>query len=204
MIEGLPKNKFEFKYSNIAPDVIKSLQVLKRTGWVKRGVENPESVYEHIVASRDLVVSEMDSLDEFSLKDKEEILDMLEIHDWAESDPKVGDQVVLKNNPDREALRKKKFLLEFQAMIKICGKLGDKGKRILELWQKFENRKDKASLFAGQVDKLQSIEKAFEYEQDGEKVSTQQFIDEYEEIIVHPVLVKRLQVLKKKLADIHK
>jgi|SRR3989339_95245 len=201
MIEEFQKNKFELKYSDIAPDVVKSLRVLKRTGWVKRGVENPESVYEHIVACRDLVISEISFLDEFSAKEKEEILDMLEIHDWAESDSRVGDQAILKTNPNREALRKKKFLLEFKAMIKICGKLGDKGKRILELWQKFENKKDAASLFARQVDKLQAMEKAFEYEQKGETVSTQEFIDQDEKEIIHSVLVNRLKILKKKLEN---
>jgi len=194
-----PKNKFELKYSNIAPSVIKNLQDLKRTGWVNRGVKTPESVQEHIVATRNLVISEIDSITEFSSLELEELLDMLEIHDWPESDETVGDLIILKTNTDKESLKKEKYKLELRAMTKICEKLGDKGKRIFELWMRFENGQDHISSFARQIDKYQAMEKAFEYEQNGEKVSTQEFIKHDEEKIIHPILVKRLQVLKQKL-----
>ena len=35
------------KLEEVAPEVYKSLHELKRTGWVERNVENPESVKEH-------------------------------------------------------------------------------------------------------------------------------------------------------------
>jgi len=199
-MEPFPKNKFELKYSNLAPDVIRNLQALKRTGWVNRGVRNPESVQEHIVATRNLVISEINSLVEFSPKEKEELLDMLEIHDWPESDEAVGDSVILKTNTNRENLKKEKYELELSAMTKICEKLGDKGKIIFELWMKFEDGQDPVSSLARQIDKYQAMEKAFEYEQDRQTVSTQEFIEHDEEKIIHPVLVKRLQALKQKLA----
>jgi putative hydrolase of HD superfamily len=201
-MESSPENKFKLKYVNIAPDVIERLQALKRTGWVRRGVNNPESVQEHSVACRSLVISEINSLTEFSAKEKEQLLDMLEIHDWAESDPTVGDLVILKTNADRETLRKEKSRLELEAITKICGKLGNKGKIILELWKRFEDGQSPLSSFANQVDKLQAMEKALEYEQEGQTVSTQDFIEHDEERIIHPVLVKRLQALKQKLANL--
>jgi len=198
-MEPFPKNKFELKYSNLAPDVIRNLQALKRTGWVNRGVRNPESVQEHIVATRNLVISEINSLVEFSPKEKEELLDMLEIHDWPESDEAVGDSVILKTNTNRENLKKEKYELELSAMTKICEKLGDKGKIIFELWMKFEDGQDPVSSLARQIDKYQAMEKAFEYEQDRQTVSTQEFIEHDEEKIIHPVLAKRLQALKQKI-----
>ena len=201
-MESSPKNKFELKYTNVAPDVIERLQALKRTGWVRRDVRNPESVQEHSVACRNLVISEINSLTEFTVKEKEELLDMLEIHDWAESDPGVGDLVILKTNVDRETLKKEKTRLELEAITKICEKLGDKGKIILELWKRFEDGQDSLSSFAHQVDKLQAMEKAFEYEKEGQTVSAQDFIEHDEERIVHMVLVKRLQALKQKLSGI--
>ncbi len=201
-MEASPKNKFELKYSAIAPEVIKSLQALKRTGWVRRGVKNPESVQEHTVALRNLVISEIDSLSEFSLTEKGEILDMLEIHDWPESDPDIGDIVIMKTDTDKEILKKEKSRRELEAMHRICEKLGDKGKRILELWIKFENNQDPISSFAHQVDKLQAMEKAFEYEASGETVSTEDFISHDKEKIVHPILVKRLQILKDRLSNL--
>jgi putative hydrolase of HD superfamily len=200
-MESYPKNKFELKYASIAPDVIERLQALKRTGWVKRNVRNPESVQEHSVALRDLVISEMNSLTEFSAKEKEELLDMLEIHDWAESDPNVGDRVILKNDAYKEILKKEKSKAELEAMVKICENLGNKGKIILELWKRFESEQDPLSSFAHQVDKLQAMEKAFEYEKEGQNVSAQDFIEYDEERIIHPVLVKRLQTLKQKLTN---
>ncbi len=199
MNETPPKNNSELKYSQIAPEVIKNLQALKRTGWVRRGVKNPESVYEHTVALRNLVVSEINNLTDFSTEEKQEILDMLEIHDWPESDPNVGDIVIMKTDPDREISKKEKSQLELEAIKKICEKLGDKGQRILELWMKFENGQDSLSSFAHQVDKLQAMEKAFEYEISGETVSTQDFISHDEHKIIHPILIKRLQALKEKL-----
>jgi putative hydrolase of HD superfamily len=201
-MEFPPENKFELKYVNIAPDVIERLQALKRTGWVRRGVNNPESVQEHSVTCRSLVISEINSLTEFSAKGKEDLLDMLEIHDWAESDPEVGDIVILETNANKETLKKEKARLELEAMTKICEKLGDKGRIILELWKRFENGQDALSSFAHQVDKLQAMEKAFEYEKEGQTVSAQDFIEHNEEKIIHPVLIRRLQALKQKLANL--
>ncbi len=195
-----PKNKFELKYSNLAPDVIRNLQALKRTGWVNRGVKNGESIQEHIIATRNLIISEINSLTEFSSRELEELLDMLEIHDWAESDAIVGDSVILKTNVNIDDLKKEKYELELSAMTKICERLGDKGKIILALWMKFENGQDPVSSLARQVDKYQAMEKAFEYEQDGENVSTQEFIEHDKEKIIHPILVRKLQALKQKLA----
>lgn len=202
MMQKIPtKNNLGLKYSNVAPGVVKSLQNLKRTGWVRRGVKNPETVQEHIVACRNLVIEEIPNLD-FSEKEAEEILDMLEVHDWPESDPRVGDLVILKDEINKENLKKEKSRLELEAMTKICEKIGDKGRKILELWKKFENGQNPPSSFARQVDKLQAMEKAFEYEKAGEKVSTKEFIDQHKEKIVHPVLLNRLRALYLKLPKV--
>ena len=69
---------------------------------------------------------------------------------------------------------------------------------------RFEKKEDANSIFANQLDKYQAIEKAFEYEQKGENVSTQQFIDYAEAGSTRSVLVKRLQDIKVKLANIAK
>lgn len=193
-------NRFELKYSSLAPDVVKNLSELSRTGWVKRGVKNPETVQEHIVAVRDLVISEMDKLVEFTTQEKEEILNMLEVHDWVESDSLVGDIVIItKDKEEKRMLKEKKFQLELEAMEKICSKLEDSGESILSLWIRFEEKSDSMATFANQVDKYQPIEKALEYEIIGENVSTQEFIDYAENGITHPILLNRLQRVKEKL-----
>ncbi|MCX6755512.1 MAG: HD domain-containing protein [Candidatus Nomurabacteria bacterium] len=197
---------FDLKYSELAPDVIKSLSELPRTGWVDRKVTNPETVQEHIIAVRELVISEIQNLDDFSPQEINETLDMLEVHDWPESDKKVGDIVIVTYDlEEKKRLKELKFKLELEAMTKICTPLGERGRRIFDLWMRFEKKEDRISIFANQVDKYQPFEKAFEYEERGEKkVSTQEFIDYSEKVIVYPALLRRLENLKLKLANLKK
>jgi 5'-deoxynucleotidase YfbR-like HD superfamily hydrolase len=46
----IQNKKSLLRLETVAPDVYQSLDDLKRTGWVNRGVENPESVKEHTEA----------------------------------------------------------------------------------------------------------------------------------------------------------
>lgn len=203
-MEKLPKRERDIsklKYTERASDIWEALGKLQRTGWVNRGVKNPESVQEHTIALRNLVIDLSNQLIEFSEKDKEDILDMLEVHDWAEAI--VGDLItVTKDEVLRAKMLKDKSKAETDAMTQICGPLGSAGTEIFNLWTRFEERKDPAALFAHQVDKYQAIEKAIEYEQNGENVSTQEFIEYAEKDIVHPVLVHRLIGVKGKLRNL--
>jgi 5'-deoxynucleotidase YfbR-like HD superfamily hydrolase len=202
-VETRDYNEFEPRYGRIAPDVVLRLQALKRTGWIRRGVENAESVQEHTIACRNLVITLRNFLTEFSDQDILEILDMLEVHDWPESDPGVGDIVITQAGGDIKKIEK--FQAELMAINRICETLNTHGKRIFQLWVLFEQGQDSTSLFARQVDKLQAIERALEYERTGgNSVLTQEFIDSDGENITHPVLIKRLQNLKQQLADLHK
>ena len=191
------KKIFELKFASLAPDVIEELARLPRTGWLRRGIKNPESVQEHIVSLRELAVSLFNSLPELSEQDRQDILDMLEVHDWPEAI--AGDQVILEKDKNKDALRKEKFEIERQAMMDISKKLGVKGEEIFRLWLRFEEGQDEPASFAGQLDKYQAIEKAFQYESEGEKVSTLEFIENAEKDIKHPILVQRLSELRHKL-----
>ena len=91
---------FELRYAKLAPHVWQALEKLPRTGWVDRDVTNPESVADHTVALRKLVLDNRESLTEFSDAEIQDLLDMLEIHDWAESNPEVGDQVIIWKNEE--------------------------------------------------------------------------------------------------------
>ncbi|MFA6251236.1 MAG: HD domain-containing protein [Candidatus Paceibacterota bacterium] len=179
------------KYAKIAPDIWKALDAIPRTGWVKRGVSNPESVQKHIILCRELVTKLVIDLPEFSVAEISEIQDILEVHDYPEYIN--GDQVIVtEDQEEKKKLKLEKFQREYDAMIEITKDLGDIGAEMFNLWLRFEKENDRISIFAKQIDKFQSIEKAFEYEKRGENVFVQDFIDGYRDEIIHPVLVKRM------------
>jgi 5'-deoxynucleotidase YfbR-like HD superfamily hydrolase len=160
-------------------------------------VENPETVQEHTVALKVLASSILDLLTEFAAKDKEDLLEILEVHDWPESI--IGDEVNLTNDPEeRKRLKEDKFRRERDAMVKITKNLGSVGENILNLWLRFETPDDLVASLARQLDKYQSIEKAFEYEKAQGIPLFKEFRDYYLKDITHPVLVQRMAGLSEK------
>jgi putative hydrolase of HD superfamily len=193
------KNEFipELKFAELAPDVWAALQALKRTGWVRRGVNNPESVQEHIIALRNMAASLPDLSDE----EKDGLLDMLEIHDWPEAIH--GDEVI--SSPDKEELAlltAAKFEKEKNALASICGKIGIRGREIMSLWLRFETSSDKAADLARQLDKYQAIEKALEYEKTQGIHLFQEFLETSRDKINHPILLERLSALENEARNI--
>lgn len=189
--------KLDLKYANLFPEVWEKLGEIPRTGWVNRNVKNPETVRDHTISCRNLVISMIDVLTEFSMSDILDILNMLEVHDWGETI--IGDQVIVTyNKEEKEKLKKLKFKREYDAMriISFNG-VNSLGAQVLTFWIRFEKRQDDKSSFAKQIDKFQSIEKAWEYQQKGENVLVQDFINYYKNDIVHPVLKKKMLQIEK-------
>lgn len=185
--------KLVLKLEKVAPAVYESLQDLKRTGWVNRGVENPESVKEHTEALVKLAVE----LTPFLTEDEiDGLIDMLEIHDWPEAIH--GDEVILELNPDdRKALKEAKFKNERKALAKICDSIPG-GEEIMALWLRFENSNDPAAEFGRQLDKYQAVEKALEYEQTQGIALFDEFLTYSINFIHHPVLLQKIEQLKLK------
>jgi putative hydrolases of HD superfamily len=176
-----------------APAVYEALHALKRTGWVNRGVENPESVKEHTEA---LLTLATELLPLLSAAETDGLLDMLEVHDWPEAIH--GDEVILElNQDDRKALKAVKFENERKAMAQICAALPD-GEVIMELWLRFETSDDPAANFGRQLDKYQAVEKALEYEQAQGIPLFDEFLTFSINFIDHPVLLIRIEELKRK------
>lgn len=191
---GSPKtqnNEPVLKLEKIAPEVYRSLQDLKRTGWVNWEVENPESVKEHTEA----LVKLAEELIPFLTEDEiEGLVDMLEVHDWPEAIH--GDEVILELNPnDRKALKEAKFENERKALAKICADIPG-GEEIMALWLRFENSNDPAAEFGRQLDKYQAVEKALEYEQTQGIALFDEFLTYSINFIHHPVLLQRIEQLK--------
>ena len=185
------KNPRELKFANLAPEVWKRLGEIPRTGWVNRGVENPETVQEHTVSLRNLATDISELLVDFSEEDKNELIDMLEVHDWPEAI--VGDEVILTSDPEeKKRLKEDKFRRENDAMIRIAENLGDEGKKILSLWLRFETSQDEVSTFARQLDKYQAVEKAAEFEKSQGIPLFREFRDYVAKDIIHPILIERM------------
>lgn len=81
----------------------------------------------------------------------------------------------------------------------ICGTLGPEGIIISELWKEYEAGQTPEAQIAKQLDKLQAMLQAWEYEQAGEHVSAQEFIDYDRHKITDPLIMKWLQELEIKV-----
>ncbi|MFZ2187781.1 MAG: HD domain-containing protein [Candidatus Moraniibacteriota bacterium] len=181
----------DFRFAHIAPKTWDALAKLLRTGWVKRGVKNPESVQEHTISLRNIAAS----IETFSENDKEDLLDMLEVHDWPEAIH--GDQVIVTDNEEEKmSLKAIKFKQEHQALIGICSNLGVEGTAILNLWLRFETADDEVAMFARQLDKYQAIEKAMEYEEAQAIPLFKEFLDYARKSISHPILLEKIKKLE--------
>ncbi len=145
--------------------VLERLFRLPRTGWVDRKISDPETVGEHTYDIYRLAQSLFEGL-----------AAMIVVHDAAESDPAVGDIRTDHMCPlQKRWTLEEKHIAETRAMIEICADLGQDGIEIFELFYEYEQQKTKRARLVKQLDKLQVIMKATEYELQGEKVKAEEF-----------------------------
>lgn len=174
------------RYRLYALEVIKGLYELGRTGWIDRGVKNPETVGEH--------TDELISMAKRLFPNISGLIRMIKIHDWLEYDKKVGDRRTDKYCPiDHRYTREEKKAAEYGAMEKICLKLGPYGKSIFKLWLEYEEGKTERAQIAFQLDKLQVDLKAIKYQMAGESVVAMEFIELNRDKITIPVLKEMLE-----------
>lgn len=166
-----------------------ALSALPRTGWVQWGIPNPESVADHIVAIRSLALTWRENID---LSDLEfsDLLAIVEVHDWPEAI--VGDLVIKGDERDVIGLRTDKRNREKIAMVELCqGKIF--GAETLALYERYEMNADKAARYAKQLDKLQAVLLAAQYEKQYHKSGLlQEFITYSEHYIDIPFLRQEL------------
>jgi len=184
--------KINGQYHKIAQKIVYDLRKVKRTGWVDRGVREPETVYEH---TETLII-----LADKYFSDIAGLTRMLKIHDWAESDKKVGDRRTDKFCPIETRWNKEqKFEVELAAMQNICQKLEIYGDEIMNLWLEYEKRETERARIAYELDKFQAIIKAIEYQKAGEPVKASEFIGADGPKIKHGILRR---ILREKMAEI--
>ncbi len=166
--------------------VIKALHEIPRTGWVDRGVQNPETVGEH---SDELIILANHFYPFVTNLDK-----MLKIHDWPETDKALGDiRTDSLCPPERRWTPENKYKAELAAMEKICLPLGVAGDELFQLWLEFEAGETERAKIAKQLDKLQAIKKAIFYQTQGQTVVAQEFVDYNGPKITRPELIKAME-----------
>ena len=136
------------------------LKRVKRAGWISWvGIENPESVADHSYRSA-LIAMCIADLKEI---DAEKLIRMLLLHDVHEAVIGNYDYFAKKQIGEHEVKKR-----EFEAIRKILEVLPEKFKqKYLSLWTEFEEQKTLEAKIARQIDQLEMMFQALEYEKEG-------------------------------------
>jgi putative hydrolase of HD superfamily len=136
----------------------RGLKTTKRTGWVMREVPEPESVADHSwrISLMAMVASFSDNVN------TDKCIKMALVHDLAEA--AVGDITPHCGVSDSD-----KHQLELDAITKMTNMLGDSmgSEEILGLWKEYEDGTTEEAKLVKDMDKLEMILQAQEYEMDG-------------------------------------
>ena len=153
--------------------VARGLKTTLRTGWVRQEASpRIESVADHSWRISLMAMVAAGQQDTDSGVDTNRLLQMALVHDLAEST--VGDIT-----PHCGVSDKDKYQMELDAMQKLTDKLGEKqGKHLLDLWKEYEKGESMEAKLCKDLDKLEMILQAQEYETDGQnKKSLDGFFD---------------------------
>ncbi|XP_022946925.1 HD domain-containing protein 2-like isoform X3 [Cucurbita moschata] len=131
------------------------LKTTKRTGWVRRRVKDPESIADHMyrMGIMALISSDIPGVD------RDKCIKMAIVHDIAEAI--VGDIT-----PFDGVLKLEKSRREQEALDHMCKLLGggSRAKEISELWMEYENNSSPEAKIVKDLDKVEMILQALEYE----------------------------------------
>lgn len=167
-----------------------TLAALPRTGWVQWGIPNPETVAEHIHAIRALALDYREHL-ALDANEFQDMLDIIEVHDWPEAI--VGDLVIMGDEPNVAELKADKKARERAAMEQLCQKL-PKGAAVLALYLRYEEGQDHIARYAKELDKLQAVLLAADYEkQYGKAGLRDEFVTYTRKSITIPFLQAELE-----------
>jgi putative hydrolase of HD superfamily len=168
--------------------VIGKLKKTKRTGWVREGVPNAESVAEHIYR-----VTIMSMLLAKKTVNVDKVVRMALVHDIAEA--VVGDIVVERGEKTDLKAKEQKDKLEREAMRKLCDSI--KRKDLFDTWSEFEDGNSEEAKFVKQMDKLEMALQAYEYETAHGK-NLDEFFKSAKSRMSDPELLQLLDVIIKK------
>ncbi|MBS7655241.1 HD domain-containing protein [Candidatus Bathyarchaeota archaeon] len=134
---------------------IEKLKEVKRSGWMKAGVKNPESVAEHVygVTVLSMLISDLKNLN------AEKMLRLAVIHDLEETvlgdlTPEEKKKIVNLNAAENKAIKKVLSSLPF-----------DLKRKYYKLWLDYKNGLSKEAKLIKELDKLEMVFQALIYEE---------------------------------------
>ncbi|KAK0404058.1 hypothetical protein QR680_017262 [Steinernema hermaphroditum] len=134
---------------------VDNLKHLKRTGWVLREVQEPETVASHMYRMAILAMT----LSASEGYDAVHCVKMALVHD-------LGEAIVGDITPYCGVNENSKFEMEEQAMKKLAAMVPEAvGIEWLDLWREYEAAETTNALAVKQLDKFDMIAQAFSYEQ---------------------------------------
>jgi putative hydrolase of HD superfamily len=144
---------------------VRELKGLKRSGWIEKGVRDPESVADHsfMLAVLAYLYSKKLGLD------TDKCVKMALLHDICEVySGDIPDKIRDEDQPVPDSEKKK---LEEQGLEKLISLLPeDLAKEIHDLWKEFEARETKEAKLVKDLDKLEMCMQALEYSKNYENL----------------------------------
>jgi putative hydrolase of HD superfamily len=151
--------------------IVGQLKKLKRTGWVRSGVQLPESDSDHMHRAAICAMLIPSSLPDGTRIDRDRCIRMALTHDVCEAI--AGDYT-----PECSITKEEKHIKERDAMEEIRRILGNNpvGDELMELWEEYERGETIESRYVKDIDKFEMILQADEYERD-QDLKLDQFFD---------------------------
>lgn len=186
------------------------LKKLKRSGWVIRGIKNPETIADHTfrMAIMAWVLGERNGL---NLK---KALKMALIHDLCEvyaGDMTPYDGIIPKDKEERQAMLKKiprfpkvvkekrvkeKHEKEKAGLEKLIAYLPERTqKEIMSLWLEYENGTTREGRFIRQVDRVENLLQALEYWKKDKSFPIEPWWIQLKELVDDPNLLNFIKTL---------
>ncbi|KAG4070884.1 hypothetical protein HA402_011110 [Bradysia odoriphaga] len=167
-------------------EIVGNLKHIKRAGWVLRNVPDCETVAGHMYRMSIMTFL----LDGREGLDRTKCLEMALVHDLAES--LVGD-ITPYCGISKEDKKKK----ELEAMQEIANLIEPRGKHLMELFLEYEENQTAESKFVKDLDRLDMVLQAFEYEKRDEcPKKHQEFFDSTEGKFNHPLVIGLVEQIK--------
>ncbi|XP_042499786.1 5'-deoxynucleotidase HDDC2 isoform X2 [Macadamia integrifolia] len=158
------KNDYSTSSASSAIDFLSlchRLKTTKRTGWVRREIQDPESIADHMyrMGIMALIASDIPGID------RDRCIKMAIVHDIAEAI--VGDITPSDGVPKLEKSRREREALDY-----MCKQLGggSRANEIGELWMEYEENSSPEAKIVKDFDKVEMILQALEYESEQGKV----------------------------------
>ncbi|XP_056337412.1 HD domain-containing protein 2 [Danio aesculapii] len=170
--------------------LVGQLKRVPRTGWVYRNIKQPESVSDHMYRMSMMALT----IQDISVN-KERCMKLALVHDLAECI--VGDIAPADNVSKAEKHRREK-----DAMVHITGLLDDGlRKEIYNLWEEYETQSSPEAKLVKELDNLEMIIQAHEYEElEGKPGRLQEFFVSTEGKFHHPEVLGLVKSLNEERA----